>query len=668
MVFIKKIFYLSFFFLTFNVKGQKQTNNWYFGFSAGVSFNTGNPIPLSGGQIVTQEGCSSISDKNGNLLFYTDGITIWNKNHLQMTNGTNLGGDFSSTQSALIIQKPGSENLYYIFCTAADGESNGLTYSIVDISLSSGLGAVTNQKNIQLVTPTCEKLTATLHKNGRDVWIIAHGYMNNSFYSYLLTTSGLNVLPVITNIGTIVAGGFWTTRGSMKASPDGKYIAVANYLIDVQLFDFDNLTGIISNPVLLSNSYGAFGPYGIEFSSSSKVLYVVDRELLYQYDLKSTNIGLSETLIATSSTEFGSMQIATNGKIYVTLYNTNFLSVINNPNIIGSGCDFFEKDVNLLSGVSRIGLPTALQSNFYPLIFTNDCHLDLKQFEFHSSDYDSIVWDFGDPFSGINNNSRSLVTTHAFTDTGTYTITLTAYLNGQVDIYSRDIRIVKPFPVFGNDTTICEGESLWLDVTRANALYTWQDGSTNSFYTVTKEGEYSVDIVTEGCSYKDSIKVNYFKVNLGDDTFICEGDEIILNVYFPNASYAWQDGSTDSIYSVTVEGKYSVIINDGNCYYKDSIMIQRKDCNSTVVLYIPNLFTPNGDGDNDVFIPIEIKGIISLKTKIYNRWGDSVFISDKLTIGWDGEGVSDGVYYWRTEYIDINNVDHSEKGMIQLIR
>ena len=91
------------------------TTNWYFGNTAGLTFNSGAPIALTNGVLITTEGVATISDNSGNLLFYTDGVTVYNRIHGVMTNGTGLFGDASSTQSAIIVQKPGTTNIYYIF-------------------------------------------------------------------------------------------------------------------------------------------------------------------------------------------------------------------------------------------------------------------------------------------------------------------------------------------------------------------------------------------------------------------------------------------------------------------------------------------------------------------------------------------------------------------------
>jgi hypothetical protein len=151
--FVVLIFPLSLF-------SQSTDSVWYFGENAGIDFNTGVPVPLLNGSLVTVEGCASIASPDGSLLFYTDGIEIYNKNHVVMLNGDGLGGHISSTHSAIIVPKPASPNIYYVFTTDANGGASGLQYSEVDISLDNGLGAVTSVKNSLLITPTDEKIVA----------------------------------------------------------------------------------------------------------------------------------------------------------------------------------------------------------------------------------------------------------------------------------------------------------------------------------------------------------------------------------------------------------------------------------------------------------------------------------------------------------------------------
>jgi len=155
--FMKKFIpFFVFTFLTLSLSAQNQANIWYFGHNAGLDFNGGDPVALNDGALFTDEGVATISDYNGNLLFYTDGKVVWNKNHQIMPNGTGLLGHASSTQSAVIVPQPSNSDLYYIFTVDYTASSGGMAYSVVDMDLENGLGNVSNVKNVPLICePIC---------------------------------------------------------------------------------------------------------------------------------------------------------------------------------------------------------------------------------------------------------------------------------------------------------------------------------------------------------------------------------------------------------------------------------------------------------------------------------------------------------------------------------
>ena len=111
----KFVVLISLLVLCYTAYSQKEADRWYFGKYAGLNFSNGAPVPLHDGQMVTNEGCATINDKNGNLLFYTNGEKVWNRNHQVMPNGTGLMGGYSSTQSAIVVPFPGNDSMYYIF-------------------------------------------------------------------------------------------------------------------------------------------------------------------------------------------------------------------------------------------------------------------------------------------------------------------------------------------------------------------------------------------------------------------------------------------------------------------------------------------------------------------------------------------------------------------------
>ncbi len=436
---------------------QGESNIWYFGNKAGMDFNSGSPVPLNDGQINTVEGCATISNSAGQLLFYTDGITVWNRNHVMMTNGFGLLGHPSSTQSAIIVPKPDSSTIYYIFtCTDYD-HNNGINYSEVDMSLSGGFGAITANKNINLVAgEVCEKLTAVKHGNGDDFWVMAHGFNNNTFYTFKITSMGVDTTPVLNNIGTTI--NFLSDKiGYLKFSPDGTKLAALHGVKGIELFDFNSNTGLLSNLNTISPPETGYVWYGLEFSPSSNLLYVtrmltqlpdvsISLNEILQYNLMASNILASEIILYSTieSTYFyfiGALQLAPDSKIYLSInndYTNTFISVINNPNVIGTSCNLNLNYLNLSPGTLRLGLPQFIQS-YFNASFTaqNFCFGSNTQFTLNTSTTPtSINWDFGDGTISTNVNP-----THQYAATGNYTVTVTATVDGETSTKSKTITI-----------------------------------------------------------------------------------------------------------------------------------------------------------------------------------------------------------------------------------
>lgn len=435
---------------------QGEANIWYFGQNAGLDFNSGVPIALTNGQLVTDEGCATISNSSGQLLFYTDGITVYNRNHSIMINGTGLMGHPSSTQSATIVQKPGSTNLFYIFTTDNENDPNGFRYSIVDMNLDSGNGAVTSNKNVLVYTPTIENLGITKHGNGVDYWIVTHGWNNNSFISYQLSSTGLNLTPIVTNIGQIITGSStdFVAAGTIKISPSGSKLAFTSVSDIAQLFEFNNFTGTLSNVITLITEPGEL--YGAAFSPDESLLYISNSfGKIHQFNLLSPNIPASVITIYNSG-GFpipGQMQIGPDNKIYIAFSNRTKLGVINDPNNLGLGCNFVLDGIDLSGRLSKLGLPSFNQSFFAPSIrFQNSCVGEATQFQLGNATATSAVWNFGD-----GNTSNSLSPTHTYSAPGTYTVSVTATSSSGTGVTTRDIIIsAVPTATQPNHISICD--------------------------------------------------------------------------------------------------------------------------------------------------------------------------------------------------------------------
>jgi gliding motility-associated-like protein len=524
-------------FTSLGIEAQNQAANWYFGENAGLDFNTGNPIPILDGELSTWEGCSSISLSTGVLRFYTDGTLVWDRHNNVMPNGSNLNGDKSSTQSAIIVPKPGSDQLFYIFTVdrAENGfGTKGLQYSLVNMDLNGFMGdVVTSEKNVMLTTPVCEKVTAVGHANGTDIWVIVQKWGTNDFYSYLITSSGVNQTPVISSAGLVISGSDpEDAKGYMKVSPDGKKLAKANAgLKNIEIFNFSTTTGIVSDQDIITDSGLGGEPYGVEFSPNGELLYINTwkpqfGKALYQYNLEAPDVPGSR--IQLSSSTNGALQLAPNNKIYIAQDNSTLISVINQPNELGIACDFHFNAVSLGGKKSNYGLPPFIQSffSFNPgFYYDNSCFGDSTQFhENSSSEPDSLVWDFGDG----TKDSVNFDPIHLYASVGMYFVKLTVWIDGTEGNVTHIVLISeKPTVDLGNDTTYCSGDTLILNAGTDAEFYFWQNGDTNNTFPADTTGLYWVKATNKTCHVFDSINItvlpSYF---LQIDTTFCAGDSI----------------------------------------------------------------------------------------------------------------------------------------------
>ncbi len=344
---------------------QGETTNWYFGKNAGISFASGKATALTNGRLVTEEGSATISDKNGNLLFYTNGITVWNRNHRVMPNGNGLMGRHSSTQSALILPKPGNDSIYYIFTTDIQAQSEGLRYSTINLSKDGGNGDLVS-KNSFLMAPATEKLTAVRHSNNRDWWVLAHRWNSSAYVAYLVTEEGVKTEAVISNAGTVHGGANRKAIGYLVPSPNGNKLAAALWSdkSNFEVLDFNRTTGEISNPILLKGFEEA---YGVAFSPDGSKLYGTANGIgggkaqVIQFDLKAGNaeaISKSAVVVGTSgSPRVGALLLGPDGQIYVARKDNFYLGVISKPNVAGKECTYTDNGFHLANRKSDLGLP-----------------------------------------------------------------------------------------------------------------------------------------------------------------------------------------------------------------------------------------------------------------------------------------------------------------------
>lgn len=371
------------------VFSQGEANIWYFGENAGLDFNNCVPFAITDGELNTIEGCSSFSDANGNLLFYSDGITVWNRNHEAMPNGSGLLGDPSSSQSAMIIPRPGHPDIYYIF-TVDDVSGGGFHYYTIDMAADNGLGDVIAgpvDLTYGLFNDWSEKVAAVKGAEKGTFWVVSYVYPD--FHAFKVTSDGVNETAVKSSASFNATD----RRGYLKISPDGTKLAVAHQMEDgFLLYDFDDSTGKVSNQLNLPLITEGNEPYGVEFSPNSEKLYVLasndafnsllddpneQEELehfstIFQFDVSLNNdnaIINSREIVHESDLFRGALQLGPDRRIYRTLarsYTEGIpqLGVINNPDADAKDCDYDHTGVGLLGNLSTQGLPPFIASIF----------------------------------------------------------------------------------------------------------------------------------------------------------------------------------------------------------------------------------------------------------------------------------------------------------------
>jgi hypothetical protein len=558
---------LFLFFSSNNLYSQKEYYNWYFGFNAAITFDTHNAEPqsLPKSALKTLEGCSSISDSNGKLLFYTDGMKVWNSKNDLMTIDTALFGHNSSTQSTLIVKKPGKNSEYYIFTVDAGDyiksmDSNphinkGLNYSIVDAGLNNGSGKIISM-NIPIHQPMTEKLTAVNHANGYDIWIIAHEWGSNVFYVMLLTNNGIEKINKI-HTGEIINGSDERTIGYLKASPTGDKLGYVSEGVDYfELFNFDNKNGLISSPIKI-NTYSRFYNYGLEFSPSGDLLYISEykNRTIHQYSITKHNadsIKFSEMLVFSDTLvhSLGALQLAPNEKIYFALNKEKYVGVINFPDKTGDSCNPVKNAVylgNQTDGTSSWGLPNMNQSAF---------KLSLKLLSFDVCDgqylsiipktnimFDEMTWNWTGP-KNFTSTSRYVIFNKSTVDlSGLYK--LTVRFRDYVVIDSVYINVFpQPKAKILGDSFICGELSVLLKskFIEKGTKYEWSTGENSSEISIARSGTYILKVYNDfGCEDFDTLIVKGAVINAGfSDIYqgntgdICAGELMTFNIRFSN--------------------------------------------------------------------------------------------------------------------------------------
>ncbi len=502
---------------------------WAMGNTIGLDFSSGAPVPFRSSLSNATEGSATVSDANGNLLFYTNGATVWNRIGNTMPRGINFtgaGGTFtiSTTQGAVIVPIPDSAGKYYIFSLSS--VSNCKLYcSKIDMSLDGGMGDIDTSfylHKTRIDSNLTEKMIAVAGCNN-NIWLLVHSDTGTLFKAYEITSAGINLNPVISYAGQYPAA--YYRQGVMKISPDRQRLMTCNFRASgptdagLEVYDFNFSTGVVSNARLVDT----FSYYGGTFSPDNSKLYaqttaVMNEGTVFQFDLDDP-LPISCKFLLGPSGQYADMRLGPDGKIYFGALaagqgwsNYMYMGRINAPNNLGTACDF-QDTVTALRLATTAGTVGAL----------------------------------------------------------------TQGLPNEVPVPSGSTDTL----VYKTDTLICSDFAPFTVYAPAEAYgFTWQDGSNDSAYTITQRGTYRVVSLTP-CPRIDS-----FIIRGADfpDTWHITVNGYVLGTSEAFDSYQWYrdgqrlDGATSREYTVTENGWHAVKVDIGPCsdsiaYYVNNVSI-----------------------------------------------------------------------------------------------
>jgi len=705
--------------------GQRRNDQWRFGFGFSVGLSGSVPSALPSCLLSTGEGSASVADEvTGRLLFYTDGVTIWDSTNVPMPNGTGLFGGtsllLSSTSAAVIVPKPFTPGIYYVITIDEQSSNNGMRYSVVDMALNGGKGdVVAGQKNILILNTTSEKLQVVPQANQLGYWLLTHDCPGNTFYAYSITQTGINLTPVTSTLGATQGNG----AGHMKVNRQFNKLAMGNFFSQsIELFDFDNATGLLSNFQTWAFQNPGILVYGVEFSPNGSKLYASDLNGLYQYDLLQPTpalIAASEYSLG-SGQQFASLQLRNDGYIYFLGPSFNRILC---PDLPGPGLVI--DNLPSLGGsiAGGYGLPqwiyvptdTPLATNAiapFSIKFADTCIGDSTLLGIITTFvFDSVRWSFGDPNSTVNTGTGYQLK-HRYGSVGSYTVSLTVYSGcnsaSTTQIVIIDSCNVAPQPIFDalsgigiyGDSCRLGAQMTFLPVgaTTATRLF-WEINGTDTFtqavttpYTpiyrsFLKEGQNLICVTWKPLNEPEKQFCQAFhignccnyQVTISDS---CLENDMLFSVVPTPDSVQWRIRASSGGLDTALSGNNRILkfsaptrllvqaIATGGCGIDTvSKIVNINSCLVEECLFwVPNAFSPNGDGLNENIRPTWNCQPERYEWSVFNRWGQQVFESTNPLEAWDGGKLVQGIYYYKASYAVGAEGEKVKYGFIQLFR
>jgi len=713
------------------------TDGWDFGTNVSLRFSGGSSTPSAAkGPMKTPEGVAKMTDENNDLIFYTNGSRVYTKDNTLV--GTGLNGDSTQIQGVAILPKTtckGCQSEYYIFTfhRNAAGE-NQVYFSLFDRKLNGGKGGISIKNQFLSPAPSAERFGVAIG-GGDYYWLQTQDVNSTVLRTFKVSKAGISA-PIEANALSPASGTTASTHFSRdgKVLAIGYAGPPSN---QVDIYDFDVKTGKSTFRYRIVLGLNPPKLYGLEFSADGKIIYASMQgavtSQIWQYSIASKDslqMQKSKSLLWTGPGKIGALQgdPSSGSIIYATFQGSSSLGKIVNPDISlkdstrSVRASFVRNGLNLASGTtSGLGLPLSIvltpKPSSTPSI-QQSCdgttyHFKVSQDLCDPIKNDRLDWKIYRSTLDPTRNADGLLVplnpastllysytgtemTYDFKQAGDYVVTvaisnscLTNYL---LDASAYHVELLDPFTLPPTYTFICK-ENGRIGPTAvppvAAFTYNWSTGESTRFIQVPKpSGKYSLQIKEDasGCSITKETQVNFTTNPLSvkkEDGIICNDKPALPYVVRINPSPAnlqinWQanpgilSGWNSTNLQINRSGLYAFTLSDSDgCILKDSVLISDK-CEA--VLIAPTVFTPNGDGHNDVFepsynwnetnatYPKSRTQVISLE--IYNRWGEQIYSTKGPIFTWDGTfngaKVPQETYAYIIRY---QAIDYPEKGV-----
>lgn len=370
---------------------QNENAIWMLATRTGLNFSGGTPVLVDTSALVADEGVATVCDAEGNLLFYSNGGVIWNRNHEIMTGGT-LFGCGSTAQAVRFLKIPGSADRYYVFSNC--GFANRSAYvSVVDMGLNNGLGDVVPNSEQLIGTGLSEAALLVPHADCGKYWLLFRLFGTSLLHAYLADSSGVSANPVISLIPSLENQ--WNSNPStFTISPDfTRLVYTEQDTNDLHILRFDQATGIASEWISFRQTAFNYGLcYGTCFSASGNKLYAsiwdidsiingwaIWSDVIYQIDLSSgDSLTIVQSLTAVDSIRIdsvidpnrpgfrGQMRRGPDDKIYMVSYLSHWLTVVENPEVTGAGCTVQSQGFSVFPQLLDLGMPPEIYTDPAP--------------------------------------------------------------------------------------------------------------------------------------------------------------------------------------------------------------------------------------------------------------------------------------------------------------